>query len=274
MGVGFLACLPYIFAALPYMSEGSHRYILPSRFPNGLPESFIAIALREALLGLQEIHSSGMVHKSISAESIFINKSKLVHPLTIKLAYGASLYDSNLDYRDKDEESEGVLFRHTRSGDYFSDMWLVGVTALELAYGVNLKDTHREDFGAMERPVPTTKVVKKIRKSKRLPKKLIKEKQPAPTTEVVEKKKRKIEEKQSTIEKQPSPTTEVVEKKKGKMVERVQTPSIAAEGKRNNEEMNPTAEETLAKVEKDKGEKFWVLFLGFLLVLDSGCRFV
>ncbi|KAK6789924.1 hypothetical protein RDI58_013724 [Solanum bulbocastanum] len=52
--------------ALPYMSEGSLSYILPTRFHNGLPEDCIAIALKQALLGLFDLHFSGLVHKRFS----------------------------------------------------------------------------------------------------------------------------------------------------------------------------------------------------------------
>ncbi|XP_027772723.1 serine/threonine-protein kinase BLUS1-like [Solanum pennellii] len=193
--------------ALPYMSEGSLRYILSTRFHNGLPEDCIAIALKQALLGLFDLHFSGLVHKRFSAGNIYVNFKSNVE---IKLGFAATIYDSELEsplfvshgtelgldstvailpknpggipnlelgelykwaaapevfYSKYEEELSQVpspLYQDDNAHTVHSDIWLVGVAALELAYG-NLRISDREDFEAM---------IKKIKRSRRLPDKL------------------------------------------------------------------------------------------------------
>ncbi|XP_059316156.1 serine/threonine-protein kinase BLUS1-like [Lycium ferocissimum] len=181
--------------ALKYMSEGSIRYMLSTRFHYGLPEDCIAIVLKEALVGLHDIHNSGQVHRTFSAENIFVNFVN--SNVEIKLAFAATAYESDLDCptemnveidhgphvvstsvpplsiisewaaapevynalydnaaKDQEEDQNCRTFK--------SDMWLVGIAALELAYG-NIRANSRAEFDAM---------INKIRLSKRLPNKL------------------------------------------------------------------------------------------------------
>ncbi|CAN4097374.1 unnamed protein product [Withania somnifera] len=195
---------------LPYMSEGSIRYILSKRFHYGLPEDCIAIVLKEALLGLLDIHNSNRVHKSFSAGTIFVNyKSTPVSSVEIKLAYAATAYESDLEtpivsidvvddakvgvyrgepsvppltimsewgaapevfyakYADSDSDDDNrnpVYPKEPDENGYTnkSDIWLVGIAALELAYG-NIRVSHRKEFEAM---------IEKIRRTKKLPLKL------------------------------------------------------------------------------------------------------
>ncbi|KAM3281689.1 serine/threonine-protein kinase BLUS1-like [Capsicum chacoense] len=194
-------------SALPYMSEGSLRYMLSTRFHYGLPEDCIAIALKEALFGLFDIHDSGRVHKSFSAEDIFVNyKSRPVSTVEIKLAYAATTYESNLETpifvneavnprfergepsvpplsiisewgsapevyytryydSDSDDDNRNPAYRRQEDESCYSgksDIWLVGIAALELAYG-NIRVSHRSEFESM---------IKKIRRAKKLPGKL------------------------------------------------------------------------------------------------------
>ncbi|KAG5607086.1 hypothetical protein H5410_028578 [Solanum commersonii] len=80
------------------MSEGLLRYILSSRFHNGLPEDCIAIALKQALLGLFDLHNSGLVHKCFSAGNIYVNfKPRPSSNVKIILGFAATIYDSELE---------------------------------------------------------------------------------------------------------------------------------------------------------------------------------
>ncbi|KAH0755169.1 hypothetical protein KY290_025439 [Solanum tuberosum] len=189
--------------ALPYMSEGSLRYILSIRFNNGLPEDCIAIALKQALLGLFDLHDLGLIHKCFSAGNIYVNfKQTPISKVEIKLGFAATIYDSelespisvshqtelgadptitilpkypgghpNLELRELYKWAaapECVEDQNQAQSPYddactvHSDIWLVGVAALELAYG-NLRISSREEFEAM---------IKKIERSRRLPDKL------------------------------------------------------------------------------------------------------
>ncbi|KAJ8540084.1 hypothetical protein K7X08_026473 [Anisodus acutangulus] len=179
------------------MSEGSIRYMLSTRFHYGFPEDCIAIVLKEALKGLLDIHNSGQVHRCFTAANIFVNfKPSPMRNVEIKLAFAATGYESDLECptevveydhgphpvstsvpplliisewasapevydtlydgedHDGNEEDKCLTFQ--------SDIWLVGIAALELAYG-NIRVNSRAEFDAM---------INKIRKSKRLPNKL------------------------------------------------------------------------------------------------------
>nr|XP_025886778.1 serine/threonine-protein kinase BLUS1-like [Solanum lycopersicum] len=202
--------------AFPYMSEGSLRYILSTRFQNGLPEDCIAIALKEALLGLFDLHFSGRVHKRFSAGSIYVSfKPRSVLNVEIKLGYATTIYESaletptvlkrgpetgnqpylglkgknlggppildlsflpdwaaapeifHLNFYDSDNENRNPARSSSRSEidenySVKSDIWLVGIAALELAYG-NLRISHREELEGL---------IRKIERSRRLPNKL------------------------------------------------------------------------------------------------------
>ncbi|XP_055808487.1 serine/threonine-protein kinase BLUS1-like [Solanum dulcamara] len=196
--------------AMPYMSEGSLRYILSTRFHYGLPEDCIAIALKQALLGLSDLHNSGRVHKCFSAGNIYVNfKPNPVPNVEIKLGFAATIYESDLetpfviehgvkpgdqikppggpstpelctlaewaaapeifyakDYYDSDDANLNPAQPSLLQDDFDytikSDIWLVGIAALELAYG-NLRISNRGEFEAL---------IKKIKRSKILPDKL------------------------------------------------------------------------------------------------------
>ncbi|KAL3369109.1 hypothetical protein AABB24_009757 [Solanum stoloniferum] len=192
--------------ALPYMSEGSLRYILSTRFNNGLPEDCIAIALKQVFLGLFDLHNLGLIHKRFSAGNIYVNfKQTPISKVEIKLGFAATIYDSEFEspLSVSHQTELGVdstvtilpkdpaghpnlelreLYKWAAAPEVFrslsqaqpsqslyddactvhSDIWLVGVAALELAYG-NLRISNREEFEAM---------IKKIKRSRRLPDKL------------------------------------------------------------------------------------------------------
>ncbi|KAK1391957.1 hypothetical protein POM88_011013 [Heracleum sosnowskyi] len=133
---------------------------------SGLPEDCIVIALRSALLGLAHIHSKGEIHRQITGSNIVVYKI----PDTIMLTFAGSAHvrtdvthrpdpiyvpDPNgasgsqsvegfefLPYRDilkwgrAPEVVEADQEKYKTFGDSEkSDIWLIGITALEFAYG-------------------------------------------------------------------------------------------------------------------------------------------
>ncbi|KAK4716756.1 hypothetical protein R3W88_015094 [Solanum pinnatisectum] len=184
------------------MSEGSLCYILSSRFHNGLLEDCIVIALKQALLGLFDLHNSGLIHKCFSAGNIYVNfNQRSSSNVEIRLGFAATIYGSELEsplfvshgrelgidstvsipprnhgglslnkwaaapevFYSKCVEDlslvQSPLFLYDDACTVHSDICLVGVAALELAYG-NLRISSRKEFEAM------------IKRSRRLPDKL------------------------------------------------------------------------------------------------------
>uniref|UniRef100_A0A3Q7IDN4 Protein kinase domain-containing protein n=1 Tax=Solanum lycopersicum TaxID=4081 RepID=A0A3Q7IDN4_SOLLC len=160
---------------LPYMSEGSLRSILSTRPEKKLPENFIPVVLREVLLGLRDelhIFYTPMLHKSLSAGDIFIDIHNYTKEMSIKLAFEISTYDL--------EPQEASLFLNTKSISIWgaapevfesenednrgakSDIWLLGITALELVYGT-LPVMNRTDLNY---------IINKLREKKKFPRSL------------------------------------------------------------------------------------------------------
>lgn len=78
-------------------------------------------------------------------------------PLLTNISAWAAAPEVYYIYEDSDSDDQIENYYSVKS-----DIWLVGITALELAYG-NIRVSHREDFDDM---------INKIRKSKKLPNKL------------------------------------------------------------------------------------------------------
>ncbi|KAL0379600.1 UNVERIFIED_CONTAM: Serine/threonine-protein kinase BLUS1 [Sesamum angustifolium] len=158
----------------PFMELGSMRSIVTNLFPDGMLEGCTLTVLREILRGLSFIHANGHVHKEISAGHVFLNAKP-----QIKLAFSATVFDLNED-EDQSSSSSSCLpaasicewaaapeIQESDNSEYTqkADIWLVGITALELAYG-GLRVMNRE---ALEN------IVAKINLKKKLPKKIKKE---------------------------------------------------------------------------------------------------
>lgn len=127
-----------------------------SRFSRGMDEKMIALVLEKALRGLEAIHKSGKHHTRITADTVFFDLGES----TVYLAYAASLYErttpSLYDWNclpvnrmlawglapevKHDESLEFVDVYETEK----SDIWLIGILALELAYGRILVENRRE----------------------------------------------------------------------------------------------------------------------------------
>ncbi|KAF3642597.1 putative STE20-related kinase adapter protein alpha-like [Capsicum annuum] len=163
--------------SLPYMSEGSLRYILSTRTNKRLPEDFIGVVLKEVLVGLRDelhVEPNPRVHNTLNAGDIFVHIDDASGEMMIKLACQASVYDSGSYNRGAsssflDPESISKLVtapevfgsKNDNSGPK-SDIWLLGIMALELAYGV-LPVRNREDLD---------RILEKLRKKRKFPRSL------------------------------------------------------------------------------------------------------
>ncbi|XP_049399654.1 serine/threonine-protein kinase BLUS1-like [Solanum stenotomum] len=165
---------------LPYMSEGSLRYILSTRPQKKLSEEFISVVLKQVLIALRdEIHVefNQRVHNTLNAGDIFVHIDYATQEISIKLAYEASVYDSETPNQANNQYAPFMnpkhIFRWGAAPEVYgrenegnsgpkSDIWLLGITALELVYG-DLPVRNRRDFNY---------IVDKIRRKKKLPKSL------------------------------------------------------------------------------------------------------
>ncbi|KAJ8556326.1 hypothetical protein K7X08_023084 [Anisodus acutangulus] len=175
--------------SLPYMNKGSLRYILSTRKEKKFPEDFIAIVLKEVVVGLRdELHveaNNPRAHKTLNAGDIFVHIDDATEKMLIKLAFEASVYDSeiieeNQNYNVGEASSSSSfldvksIFKWGAAPEVFgtdgsantiglkSDIWLLGITALELAYGdIRVRNRGELDY-----------IIRKIREKKRLPRSL------------------------------------------------------------------------------------------------------
>ncbi|XP_055808616.1 serine/threonine-protein kinase BLUS1-like [Solanum dulcamara] len=172
----------FLYVSLPYMSEGSLRSILSARPKKKLPEDFISVILKEVLIGLRDelhVEFNPKVHKTLNAGDIFVNIDEATQEMSIKLAFEASVYDSEIPNQEATPNSLflnpknistwgaapevfGSEKQSNNSSGPKSDIWLLGITAMELAYG-NLPVKNRRDLDY---------IVKKIREKNKLPKSL------------------------------------------------------------------------------------------------------
>ncbi|WOG92652.1 hypothetical protein DCAR_0311926 [Daucus carota subsp. sativus] len=161
---------------MPLNEVQSLRYIIASTpiFRQGFPEDCIAIALRETIYGLGRVHKYS-AHKKVTTGEIFFH----LDDHRIKLAYGGSSFDRNCEIEATLQGSNSTRLpiwsvhqwgaapevydsghdptRYIRK----SDIWLLGISALELAYG-GLEFGEREDL---------LRFINWIRIEKRLPNK-------------------------------------------------------------------------------------------------------
>ncbi|WOG97839.1 hypothetical protein DCAR_0417180 [Daucus carota subsp. sativus] len=153
------------------MMEGSLRCLWKSFYTNGIPEKFIAIALRTVLEVLAVLHEEGHLHQELNAGHIYY---KMAIP-AIKIGFLPSIYrhnsgdegqalpGNNLPLSTICEWGAAPEIYHLR-GEYTEkcDVWLVGITALELVYG----GIEVEDREGLERLIAKAKSGKGIAKER------------------------------------------------------------------------------------------------------------
>ncbi|XP_019192180.1 PREDICTED: serine/threonine-protein kinase BLUS1-like [Ipomoea nil] len=132
----------------------SVRTIMKNKFPGGLPEDLILNVLRSVLTALQYLYErqkEKIMHRDIQAGHIYLcrNENTISHQYTIKLGFAGSVFDEN----DEEEEEMGqhpylpmasmsewgaapeVYYGNDQPYSEKADIWLLGITALELACG-------------------------------------------------------------------------------------------------------------------------------------------
>lgn len=142
------------WVAFPSMYKGSLRCLMASCYKNGFPEELIAITLKEALKGLAYLHQEGHGHREFNSGHIYFG---LEIPI-IKIGFLASIYEHNSEYSQPSESLPETTICdwaaapevYNLTGEYTdkSDVWLVGITAMELAFG-GIRVQNRQDLEAM-----------------------------------------------------------------------------------------------------------------------------
>jgi len=123
------------------IEEGSLRDVLRWKFPRGFNESdelVVARVLFETLQGLAFLHDFGMIHRDVKAGNILFDSTA-----SIKLAdFGVTAIVSKQDSLRTTMVGTWhwmapEVIDHTAKGGYDSlaDIWSLGITSIELAYG-------------------------------------------------------------------------------------------------------------------------------------------
>ncbi|KNE65004.1 STE/STE20/FRAY protein kinase [Allomyces macrogynus ATCC 38327] len=118
------------------MKAGSLRSILDEQFPLGFSETTVATILKYLLRALCYLHNQGLIHNDVRADNILLDFNGDVrvvglHQVT-NLAEGRA---AAFDYVGNPEWMAPELFEQQVSFDFRSDIYSVGITAMELAFG-------------------------------------------------------------------------------------------------------------------------------------------
>ena len=65
----------YLWVLMPLLDGGSCTHIMKWGFPDGFDEPTIATIMREALKGLEYLHSQGSIHRDIKAGNICLDEA-------------------------------------------------------------------------------------------------------------------------------------------------------------------------------------------------------
>ncbi|XP_050034629.1 STE20-related kinase adapter protein alpha isoform X1 [Dermacentor andersoni] len=134
-----------LWAVMPLLTYGSVRDILNTHFPSGLPEHAVSFILKDLVIALHYIHTRGYIHRSVKASHLLLSSKGKV--MLSGFRYCCSVIESgrwrpkihafprhaiqNLSWLGPE-----VLEQNLMGYNFKSDIYSVGVTALELANGV------------------------------------------------------------------------------------------------------------------------------------------
>ncbi len=120
----------------PYFAQGSVLDILKFKYPDGLPEQAIQIILKQALLGLEYLHNSNLIHRDIKAGNLLVDDDGTV--ALADFGVSSSLAATSQSVRKTFVGTTCYMSPEiiSQSGyDNKTDIWSFGITALELAQG-------------------------------------------------------------------------------------------------------------------------------------------
>jgi len=130
------------------LQEGSIRDVLKYKYPQGFQEeAVIATIINQTLQGLNYLHEKRMIHRDIKAGNILFNKDG-----HIKLAdFGVSAVLASHDQKCSTLAgtyhwmAPEVIDPSIAQGgyDFLADIWSLGITCIELAYGNAPYSQHR-----------------------------------------------------------------------------------------------------------------------------------
>nr|GMD62036.1 serine/threonine-protein kinase BLUS1-like [Ipomoea batatas] len=152
------------FCVVMPLTHGSFRTIMLHKnhwfSQGGFPKRHVLVILRSLLRALTFLHTQHIFHGDISAAHIYLCNSS--HPLYyhcshIALSFAATIYEVAAKWVAAPE-----IYYANQPYSEKADIWLVGITALELAYGGDLllKLKNRNALEAM---------IKEIHDNKKLP---------------------------------------------------------------------------------------------------------
>ncbi|XP_031114053.1 putative serine/threonine-protein kinase STE20-like [Ipomoea triloba] len=152
------------FCVVMPLTHGSFRTIMTHKnhwfSQGGFPKRHVLVILRSLLRTLTFLHTQHIFHGDISAAHIYLCNSS--HPLYyhcshIALGFAATIYEVAAKWVAAPE-----IYYANQPYSEKADIWLVGITALELAYGGDLllKLKNRNALEAM---------IKEIHDNKKLP---------------------------------------------------------------------------------------------------------
>ena len=143
--LGAFVCDKELWIVSPFMQYGSCDMIISAGFPCGLPEAAIAYILRDVLKALDNIHRMGYIHRAVKGSHVLIDENGTVRLTGLRESHCLSpngynhtfAYDFPLHaVASLPWLAPEVLEQNILGYDYRSDIYSVGITAVELAYGV------------------------------------------------------------------------------------------------------------------------------------------
>ncbi|KAI6645759.1 STE20-related kinase adapter protein alpha [Oopsacas minuta] len=134
---------PSIWVVLPFQHFGSCTDLMKSFFNNGFREEVIFYILRDVLLALNYLHGIKIIHRSICARHILIQRDGMVKLSGIRSSTNL-FYKTNTSHAfflpDQTLDivcwmAPEVLAQDSLGYSYSADIYSIGITALELATG-------------------------------------------------------------------------------------------------------------------------------------------